>query len=382
MRSVAVQSDGDAVASTRDVFVVVDPRTEVPRQIADAAAAVGSEVIACSTARRGLNTTCALEPSCVVTAALLSDHDARWLVAALRGQPSDVASVPVVVLAEGGPLERRELLASGCDLVLPSSIGPKDLIAQLQALVALSWRIRERAAISSARPEPSAPASRPLVLSGSLERTAVATVLAVLELERYSGILSLSRASPGKRRMFVAVAAGVIVGGRVDADELKPLEAVDAALHWGPGRFDFTPGKVERAGQSSVSLARLLIASMGRRGEESPKDAPTLARPEVSSSLRRPMPGASTAQGPPEGSPGPVRSLDPPRRSTLLSQPAQRGGAQPARRRMSSQLRAAIQVTAAPASRADLRQPPDPRAEPDDDDVIEAENEPSTRKPR
>jgi CheY-like chemotaxis protein len=358
-------------------IVVVDPDAAVAREMATSAEISGAEIIGCLTARRALNTCCALEPICVVTRARMDDFDALWLTTAIRSQPTAVAAVPVIVFSAAAEGERQRLLRAGADVVLDAPFDADALGAQIAALVGMASRIRERAAISSTRPlpgeagsprDPGGDKTVGRAFRGSLERAAVSTVLSVLELERSTGALSLTRGTSSGRSLVLRVASGAVTGGRSnDNADLKPLEAVDAALHWGPGRFEFTPGSPERPREGAVTLSKLLLATLGVEPLVEPGEEPAtrpLPEERAHGRTQHSLHAATDRDGertsdtdlpaPTRVSPTAASVAQPPRRSTLLSQPAQRhvpsAGTPPSppRRRMSEHLRAAISVREAP----------------------------------
>src|SRR5262249_22197421 len=136
--------------------VLVEPDTSVPRAI-DLALANSQrrqttrepiELIACSTARAGLNACCALEPDCVVTALNLPDFDGLWLTESIRSQPGVISAVPIVMLAASDDEATRvRALKTGADVFVSKSLNVIELVAQVRALIAMATRVRERRSI-------------------------------------------------------------------------------------------------------------------------------------------------------------------------------------------------------------------------------------------
>src|SRR4029079_11431087 len=101
----------------------------------------------------------------------------------------------------------------------------------------------------------------------------VATVLSALELERRSGELALSGGPPGRRRLSLDIASGALVGGRVGAMHLAPVDALGEALRWPGHRFQFNPGTPVPAPAKAESIGALVLQSIRRDEAEAPLPA-------------------------------------------------------------------------------------------------------------
>jgi DNA-binding response OmpR family regulator len=345
--------------------------------------------------RSGINAACALEPACVVIEHDPPAIDGLAVARALRDQPTSVASAPIVLLVPAQATSlRTEALVHGVDVCLIKPVRAADVLGQARALMAMARRMA--GAASSRRSSVVAPSSegRPRALVGSLARMPPTTVLAVLELEQRSGDLVLGGVPASRKRLVLELASGALVGGRIGSVSFGPVDAMREALRWPGLRFEFASGPSRPAPPNASRIGPLLIAAMRSEPEgdlaELNNPPPSLPQP-LARAASEPPRRASSVPAPATGrgsgisfrQPTPRRrSQPPPRRSTLTSQQAVQPGAKPPPvRRLSEQVRAAIRVeepfstrSSAPPMSHPFFMRPDPRVEPDDDDVLEAEN--------
>ncbi|MFO0591047.1 MAG: response regulator [Polyangiaceae bacterium] len=230
------------------LLLLVDADRRVQRGVTRVAGEMGVEVVACDSARAGLNAACALEPAAIVTELELPDFDGYWFVAQIRQQPTEVAACPIVVVThEIDTSSRAGTLKAGADVFLQKPIAPADLVAQTRALVDMASRVRDRRGtppgVLGAGLAPVALAAPHLLPpSGGLDRFPAATVLVALELERRSGKVTLRPPSSAAPPVEIEIASGLIVEGRTNGKKLDPLAVVRVALSLQEGYFEFVPG--------------------------------------------------------------------------------------------------------------------------------------------
>jgi hypothetical protein len=137
-----------------------------------------------------------------------------------------------------------------------------------------------------------------------------------------------------------------------------------------------------------VSLTKLLRAVIGAGDAVEIDEPPTRPKPDVKKAgPAKPAPHASGTQTRVDpANPGKGERAYPRFSSTLVSAPAVEPPGPPApKRRASERSRAAIKIeapAAPPRAKQTRSRPPVPRTDPDDDEVIEAENEASPRRRR
>jgi len=247
----------------KSVLVVVDGDAWVHRAVAGGCPHTASgesiEIVPCTTARGALNACCALEPDCVLSELSLPGSgpesgpalDGLWLAAALREQPSRVATVPIVMASATDDEETRlAALRGGVDVFVGKPFQVVEVVAQIRALIAMTSRLRARDAARGGSVLPAEEVSgdkRAIV--GDLDRMSVATVLSALELERRSGDVVLRSGRSG--RLVMNLAGGVLVGGWLHGVAVSPLEAMRAALLWRGRRFEFRPSSERRVSSSA-----------------------------------------------------------------------------------------------------------------------------------
>jgi DNA-binding response OmpR family regulator len=241
-----------------DFVVVVDADLSAYGALVEGLPADVLDVVSVATARAGFNVACALEPNVIVAALDLPDADALELVSVIRGHDTRVAYTPLIVLtATDDEATRLSVLHSGADLVLSAPIDPVELVAQVNAMLAMDQRIRELERGQSVLP----PASngQAYAVLGDPQQMSVASVLGALELEKRSGVLSFGGWEPRKLRIHIA--SGVLVGGELDGTLVPALAALKVALTWGGNQFGFVAGEDVPAPPDAKPLGSLLLAA-------------------------------------------------------------------------------------------------------------------------
>lgn len=102
-------------------------------------------------------------------------------------------------------------------------------------------------------------------IRGSLSEMSLATVLAMLELERRTGVLTVC-AEDGSV-VTATLREGSIVGARNQELETDPVEAIREALRFDRGRFSFRQVKVEIAAGPPRSIGSTLLEASSRNDE-------------------------------------------------------------------------------------------------------------------
>src|SRR5262249_13446687 len=173
-----------------------------------------------------------LEPSCVVVDVDYSGEGGYGFVRRLRVDGSNASAIPLAFLAQSS--EKRSHLAGflvGADVCVTKPFRVHDAVIQIGALVRMSPRLRTAQEWLKSRPVQKA-------FEGNLEHISIATVLSVLEMERRTGVFSVTSKKSRAEIDFVAGYAvrGIALGIRVSA-----LGALQKMLEWKHGRFSFMP---------------------------------------------------------------------------------------------------------------------------------------------
>lgn len=216
----------------------------------------GHAVILASDGEEALRAAIASPPDLVITDIEMPRMDGWDLVGAMRSQER-LATVPVIILSAATDEESlgRGIKLDACDFVAkPFRFEELDLrVATVLA------RISEHS--GGQKPEPSEPnVSASLALVGTLGQVGLSSLLTLLELDRKTGVLTLSRDSGGSAE---EVARLSLVGGRCHAAEFeaasepRDAECVYQLLEWNDGRFEFNQQAVtvpDRIGRSTTGL--------------------------------------------------------------------------------------------------------------------------------
>lgn len=102
-------------------------------------------------------------------------------------------------------------------------------------------------------------------IRGSLSEMSLATVLAMLELERRTGILTVC--AENGNIVTATLHVGTIVGARNQELSVDPVEAIRDALRITSGRFSFRQVNVEVASGPPRSIGSVLLEASSRNDE-------------------------------------------------------------------------------------------------------------------
>jgi hypothetical protein len=105
-------------------------------------------------------------------------------------------------------------------------------------------------------------------LEGSLAEVQLATVLAIFEMERRSGVIALgTRAHTGHVMVRSGQAVCASVFGQLDGGGMRGRDALFTMLGWRSGRFVFRPALIEAADEMGASTTGLLLEAAQRSDE-------------------------------------------------------------------------------------------------------------------
>ena len=214
-------------------------------------------------AREGFQVATERLPDCIICDVMLPDIDGFWVARRVRGERSRLATTPFAFLTEvEDPELRLQGLSVGADVFISPPFRHEEVVAQVTALVGMAQRLRDRTGSASQAPlqqEASA-------LRGDIAHISVPTLLAMLEMERRSGQLTVYY-NEGETAVF-DVSEGGLRATSLDGLECEPLDAMRAVVAWHQGQFAFQPGRAPPDGQVRHSLSGLLLEAM-RLNDES-----------------------------------------------------------------------------------------------------------------
>lgn len=332
----------------RNRVLIIDGDDWVARLLAEGLRDHGCDVSTCLSGASALGVAQAIHPDCVILELILPELDGVSLARSMRADAGLLAQVPMIFLSNADDLSSKSAaFAAGGDVFLSKPFRVEEVALQVQALVAMTARLRGQAAASTeGEPEPESMAPGGHAIEGNIEQMSVATVLTLLEMERRSGTLKVSASN---RKCSLDIVAGYAIGGSIGASTVAPLAALREILRWQEGRFRFTPGTDAGVPANRRSIGALLIeavrlddeSTMAREGwsEEGPsarKSWPLLSpsttppvpksRPGHASPARRasrpPPPGPQHKASRPPPAPASEPELEPLRPAAVPPRPA------------------------------------------------------------
>lgn len=212
----------------------------------------------CAGAREGFERACATPPDCIVCSLHLPDIDGLWVARRIRTEHGAVAKTPFVVLDELDRDARVQALRVGADLVLARPISNEEVVAHIEALVAMAARIRGDAVPPERESSTSLGSSA--ALRGDISLFPLASLLMMLEMERRSGTLDVKSASG--RRGTLLIVGGLFSSTEIDGVQKTALDVLREVLSWRAGSFAFRPRDVGTLPPPRASVGALVLEAM------------------------------------------------------------------------------------------------------------------------
>ncbi len=208
-------------------------------------------------AREGYRLARTVMPDCIVVNDELPDIDGFWVIDRVRRDPGAVSTVPVLLLTENVDDVRGAEV--GADLLLKKPLDNEEVVAQVQALLELSKRLRgKREQRDSYAPRDGGGQA---ALRGDLAQMSVTTILTVLEMERRTGTLSVEGASKGQQMQSaeLALSNGAVVSAQLAGKNVSAIDVLRHMLRLERGKFWFAPGEPKNASGQAQSLGMLML---------------------------------------------------------------------------------------------------------------------------
>ena len=257
----------------RGLVLVIEDDEWISRLLQGAIREAGYEVMVCTTARMGLDAAVAHQPDCIVCDVQLPDQDGFWVARNVRTHHSRVSVTPFLFLSGlDDEQSRLEGFHVGADVWINKPFRVDEVVAQIEALVHMAARLRQRRDSMLSAPPPGVAAS---AIEGDLGQMSIATVLTVLEMERRTGTFEVASK---KRRAQLEIVAGAVIEGTVGGTRTAALTAMRAMLAWNVGRFSFIPSANHREapvaphGGGTLSLGAFLLEAMRLQDEAARAD--------------------------------------------------------------------------------------------------------------
>lgn len=209
----------------------------------------------CEDARSGFQKACETVPDCIVCSIVLPDIDGFWVARRIRTEAGPIAKSPILLVGDIADREARiQGLQVGGDCLLERPVSNEEIVAQVEALVAMARRFYEKSDSEHSTPSLAA------AFRGDLSNFPLASVLMMLEMERRTGSLEVVSSS-GKRAILV-LSTGLFANTEIGGDVRPPLEVLKEVLSWRSGRFAFRPRDVGSLPPPRGSIGALVLEAM------------------------------------------------------------------------------------------------------------------------
>ena len=256
-------------------ILVVDDDAWILRMVTTVLEKRGYEVVVARDGEEGLHKAQATPPDLIITDVMMPKLDGWALVKHLRSKP-ELAFVPVIFLtALGSDEDRIRGFRLGADDYLAKPFRFEEL--DLRVAKALKHRNPELPATQALRAATSPPGKPTPGIHGSLDQLGLSSLLIVLEMERKSGVLVLTRTEGGVAetgRVFLR--SGRVARARLDGKPSpKNHQAVYYMLTWCDGTFEFSSLEVDMEDEIKTSTTALLMEGARRIDEAQANPAGT-----------------------------------------------------------------------------------------------------------
>ena len=239
----------------RGRILVIDGDEWLGRLLARVLQEKGFTTDFCDEARSGFKKACDTVPDCIVCSILLPDIDGFWVARRVRTESGPISKIPIVLVGDIADKDARiQGLQVGADVLLERPVTNEEIVAQVDALVAMARRF-----LGEPRDDHSAP-SLAAAFRGDLSNFPLASVLMMLEMERRSGSLEVVSGS-GKRAMM-GLSAGLFASTELAGEPLPALEVLREVLSWRAGRFAFRPRDAGSLPPPRGSVGALVLEAM------------------------------------------------------------------------------------------------------------------------
>jgi two-component system OmpR family response regulator len=211
-------------------------------------------------ARAGLERARRAIPDCVICDAVLPDIDGFWVIRRLRTEHGPLGQVPLAFLTPGeDSAVRMQALKMGADVTIAKPFRNEEVVAQVAALLAMATRHR-RKRDSMLEIPPSTRLGGGAVFRGDLAQFSVATALALLEMERRTGVLKVTGPAAHGEIVF-EVLDGALVRVTSNGKGVDPIATIRESMGWSEGRFAYESTPVA-PGALRQGIGGLLLEAM------------------------------------------------------------------------------------------------------------------------
>jgi DNA-binding response OmpR family regulator len=220
-------------------IVVADPSTRLLERLSTAFDNAGFSVATATNGMEALGAALSRRPDAVLTAREMPVMDGLALLEEM-GRHEDLASVPVIMVAEvSTDLTRLDAFQRGAMDFIPKPFTALEVILRVRRLARTQLRDGDR-----------------VLLRGSIEHLGLASLLAMLEQDRKTGVLRLTRDEVVAWLGFVD---GRLVRARASDARTDSRSTLMRVLGWTTGRFELSAGGAEGEPELDTSVTHLLL---------------------------------------------------------------------------------------------------------------------------
>ncbi len=235
-----IEANLDVAPRSAELRVVVaDSSTRLLERLSTALGNAGFEVAIASTGVEALGAALRLRPDVIIAARELPVLDGLALLAELGHQP-ELASVPVMILAdESTDLLRLEAFVRGAMDYVPKPFTTLEIILRARRLARLARHDRDR-----------------VLVRGAVSELGLPSLLTMIEQDRKSGVLTLTRSDHLAWLTFVD---GRLVRVRSSDQRGDSRATLMRVLDWTDGFFELAAGGTEGEAELEDSITHLLL---------------------------------------------------------------------------------------------------------------------------
>lgn len=241
-------------------ILAIDDDAGTLEGIAHALAETGFTLLTARDGERGLEMAVQHSPDLIISGTVMPGMDGWTLVKRVRCSPR-LALVPFIFLTTAEDEDRLRGFQLGADDFVTKPLRPGELSLRVQGSLQRQARI-----VGAVRHHllDSRPPSEHIGIRGGLEHISLPALLALLEMERKTGVLSLLRTDP-PHQAALYIRDGKLVDAQLGGRRpRRHAEAVYDLLCWHTGRFEFVARPLEFSDQIGLSTAELLLEGARR----------------------------------------------------------------------------------------------------------------------
>ncbi len=236
-------------------IVVADPSTRLLERLSTTLGNAGFSVATATNGMEALGAALTRSPDVVLAALDMPVIGGLKLLDEL-GRHTQLASVPVMIMSEHATdLVRLEAFQCGAMDFIPKPFTALEIILRARRLARLSGKGGER-----------------VLLRGAVDQVSLPSLLTMLEQERKSGVLTLTRDELVAWMSFVD---GRLVRVRASDARGDSRSALMRVLDWSDGHFELAAGTIDGEPELAESVTHLLLEHARIRDESARRRQPS-----------------------------------------------------------------------------------------------------------